>query len=251
MQKRYSYLFEMLREIDRDIWVTEQPFRYLGLSVGIRMTVVRLANSELAVISPIQMNDTIINQLNKIGTVKHIIAPNLYHHLFAADFKKYYQDATFWAAPGLEVKKQDLLIDKNIDRNPSSLWDGLEYIFFDGVRTLGFNGFDSLNECVFFHAASRTLILTDTAFNFDETFPVITQFVARVIGGYKNLSPSLLERVATTEKEKVRQSVEKILNWDFERVIMAHGSIVEQNGKDKFKQGYEQFIGQSISVTAE
>ncbi|MGB3299764.1 MAG: hypothetical protein WBA76_15970 [Phormidesmis sp.] len=42
-----------LREIDKDIWVIEQPLRYFGLSVGTRMTVVRLTNCKLAIISPI------------------------------------------------------------------------------------------------------------------------------------------------------------------------------------------------------
>lgn len=236
----------MLREIDRDIWVAEQPFRYFGLSVGTRMTVIRLANHELAVICPIQISDEIVSQLGEIGTVRHIIAPNLYHYLFAANFKTLYPNGTFWAVPVLEVKKPDLAIDQIINSASNSLWDGLEYVFFNGFRTLGLSGVDSLNECVFFHAASRTLILTDTAFHFDDSFPGLTQFAARVLGGYKSLSPSLLERIATTEKQKVRQSVEKILGWDFERVIMAHGSIVEQNAKEKFKQGYEQFLGRSM-----
>ncbi len=125
----------------------------------------------------------------------------------------------------------------------ASSWDGLEHIFLDGFRTFGLGGFDSLNECVFFHPESRTLILTDVAVHFDESFPVLTQFATRVLGGYKKLSPTLLERVATTEKESVRKSVEKILDWDFERVIMAHGSVVEQNGKAQFNRGYEQFLG--------
>ncbi len=236
----------MLREIDKDIWVAEQPFRYFGLSVGTRMTVIRLANRELAVISPIQVSDAIVSQLGELGTVKHIIAPNLYHYLFAANFKTLYPNGTFWAVPGLEVKKPDLAIDQIIKSDENTLSDGLLYVFFDGFRTLGLTGFDLLNECVFFHSASRTLILTDTAFHFDDSFPALTQFATRVLGGYKSLSPSLLERIATTEKEKVRQSVEKILCWDFERVIMAHGSIVEQNGKEKFKQGYEQFLGRAI-----
>lgn len=238
----------MLREIDRDIWVAEQPLRYFGLSVGTRMTVIRLANHELVVISPIQVNDTIVSQLSELGTVSHIIAPNLYHYLFAADFKKLYPNAKFWAAPGLEAKKPDLAIDRTIQGEANSLWKGLEYIFFDGFRTLSLRGFDSLNECVFFHAASRTLILTDTAFHFDESFPSITQFASRAIGGYKNLSPSILERVATKDKEKVRTSVEQVLGWDFERVIVAHGSIIETQGKQKFKKGYEQFLGYSVNV---
>ncbi|MGK7891098.1 MAG: DUF4336 domain-containing protein [Leptolyngbyaceae cyanobacterium] len=238
----------MLREVDQNIWVAEQTLRYLGLSVGTRMTVIRLENSELVVISPIKANDAIVSQLAEIGVVRHIIAPNLYHYLFAADFKSLYPDATFWAAPGLDTKKPELSIDKTIEGNTGKLLSGLEFIFFNGFRVLGLNGVDSLNECVFFHASSRTLILTDVAFHFDESFPTITQFATKLLGGYKRLEPSVLEWIAT-DKELVKKSVEKVLTWDFKRVIVAQGSIVEQNGKEKFKQGYERFLGQLMSVT--
>jgi len=65
----------------------------------------------IVVISPIQVNDTIVSQLSELGTISHIIAPNLYHYLFAANFKKLYPNAKFWAAPGLEAKKPDLSIE--------------------------------------------------------------------------------------------------------------------------------------------
>ena len=210
------------------------------------MTVIQLANHDLVVISPIQVNNAMVSQLNEIGTVRHIIAPNLYHYLFAANFKMLYPNATFWAVPGLETKKTDLAIDQIIPSDANHLWDGLESIFFNGFRTLGLRGIDSLNECVFFHGASRSLILTDTVVYFDESFPVITQLAARVLGGYNRLAPALLERIATTEKEKVRGCVEKVLKWDFDRVIMAHGTIVEQDGKTQFKQGYDRFLGRSL-----
>ncbi|MFQ4144709.1 DUF4336 domain-containing protein [Chlorogloeopsis sp. ULAP02] len=233
----------MLREIDRSIWVAEQPFKYFGLSVGTRMTVIGLVTGELVVISPIQVDDATIHQLNELGNVSHIIAPNLYHYLFTASFKALYPSAILWATPGLEIKKPELSIDQVINTNTKSFLSGIECLLFDGFRTLSLSGFAPLNECVFFHAESRTLVLTDTAFNFDESFPLVTQFATRVLGGYQSLSPSLLERVATREKEKVRQAVQRVLAWDFERVIMAHGSIVEKNGKEKFKQGYKQFLG--------
>lgn len=236
----------MLRSIDRGIWIAEQPLRYFGLSVGTRMTVVQLKNQELVVISPIQTNDILVKQLDEIGVVKHIIAPNLYHYLFAEQFKSLYPDAIFWAAPGLDVKKAELSIDRNIVDEIGNHWEGLRYIFFDGFRTMGLNGFDVLNEYVFFHEVSHTLILTDTAFHFDESFPLLTQLATRVLGGYKSLRPSLLEQMATKEKAKVKQSVMRVLAWDFSRVIVAHGSIVEQDGKEKFKQGYEQFLGQAL-----
>ncbi|AMW29443.1 hypothetical protein H6G58_22350 [Arthrospira platensis FACHB-971] len=71
------------------------------------MTVIRLANRELAVISPIQSSDRLVSQLGQLGVVKYIIAPNLYHYLFAANFKSIYPQATFGAAPGLTIKKPD------------------------------------------------------------------------------------------------------------------------------------------------
>jgi len=237
--------FKMLRKIDKNIWVAEQPLRYLGLSIGTRMTVIQLKSLELVVISPIQMSDALVNHLNELGTVKHIIAPNLYHYLFATKFKALYPQATFWAAPGLALKTPNLPIDREITEGANHEWEDLDCIFLDGFRTLGLNGFDSLNECVFFHSTSRTLILTDAAIHIDGAFPLLTQLATKVIGGYKSLSPSLLERIATTEKVKVKRSIEKILSWDFDRVIMAHGSIIEQHGKKEFRQGYERFLGQS------
>ncbi|MGB3292734.1 MAG: hypothetical protein WBB01_07110, partial [Phormidesmis sp.] len=74
--------------------------------------------------------------------------------------------------------------------------------------------------------------------------PLVTQLATRVVGGYKNLRPSLLEQIATAEKEKVKRSFRRILEWDFERVIMAHGSIIEKGGKQKLKRGYESFLGE-------
>ncbi len=82
----YIDALNMLKKIDKDIWVADAPFKYFGLSVGTRMTVIRLANRELVVISPIQIDNATSLELDKLGTVSHIIAPNLYHYLFASDF---------------------------------------------------------------------------------------------------------------------------------------------------------------------
>lgn len=239
----------MLREIDRNIWVSELPLRYFGLSVGTRMTVISLIDGELIVISPIQVNDETIHQINKLGNVCYIVAPNLYHHLFADSFKAIYPNALLLAAPGLEFKRPDLIVDKFLPDADNIFKGEVDYLLFDGIRTFGLSGAALLQEFVFFHRASKTLVLTDTAFHFDESFSPITQLVARLIGGYKKLTPSLLEKLATQETEKVKQSVQNILAWDFERVIMAHGSVLEHDAKRQFKEGYEWFLGASVNGT--
>ena len=124
--------------------------------------------------------------------------------------------------------------------------DEIECLLFDGFRTFSLSGSSPLNEFVFFHPKSHTFVLTDMAFHFNESFPLIIQLAARVFGEYKKLRPSLLEQLATQEKEKVEQSVQKVLSWDFRRVIMAHGSLVETDAKRRFKEGYEWFLGKSL-----
>lgn len=232
----------MLKAIDTDLWVAEQPLKYFGLEVGTRMTVIRLTNDKLMVISPIKMDEATINELNQLGEVIYIVVPNLYHHLFVADFKLYYPRAKVWAVSGLERKRPDLQIDYIISDRSIHLIDEVEYLLIQGFNTLDTSGCSPLNECVFFHIKSRTLIVTDIVFHFDKQCSPSTRLIAKLLGGYNQLRPSLLEKFATQDKVKVKWSIQQLLTWNFERVIMAHGSIIEQDGASQFKAGYEWFL---------
>jgi Domain of unknown function (DUF4336) len=232
----------MLKQIDGDLWVVERPFKFFGLEVGTRMTIVRLKTGDLVAISPIKIDRETADRIDSLGKVKYIIAPNLYHHLFIRDFRSIYPDAQLWATSSLTEKRPDLAIDIPITDKQNNLFDEIDYLLFDGFQTLLPNGYTPLNEYVFCHRASRTLILTDTAFHFDESFVPLTQLVAKLTGGYKILRPSPLEKIATQDKQSVKNAVDRVLLWDFDRVIMAHGSILETGGKQQFKAGYDWFF---------
>ncbi len=232
----------MLRQIDNNLWVAEQPFQYWGINVGTRMTVTRL-KSGLMIISPIKPNEQIIHQLSKIGKVTYIIAPNLYHHLFLSEFQAIYPEAKLIIPKGLNIKLPNLNFAQLLNENKGSIDNQVEYLLIDGFKVLDTSGASTLNEYVFYHRDSRTLILTDTAFHFDGNFTFKTQLAARLLGIYGKLAPSFLEKLASKETQKVKQSFQKVFEWDFDRVIMAHGSIVETGAKPKLKQGYENFLG--------
>lgn len=206
------------------------------------MTIVRCDNSDLILISPIAKDDNLIEEIDKLGQVKWIVAPNLYHHLYLSEFQENYPDAQLLAVPGLEKKRPDLAIAKILDPDESIVANALESIFLAGFKVFDLTGVSLLNEFIFFHSKSQSLILTDAAFAFDETFPLPTRLAARFLRSYQQLSPSLLEKFATKEKDKVKVSIQKILNWDFKRVIVAHGNIIENEAKQKLKQGYEWFL---------
>ncbi|ACB53144.1 transcriptional regulator, AraC family [Crocosphaera subtropica ATCC 51142] len=87
-----------------------------------------------------------------------------------------------------------------------------------------------------------SLSITDSAFNFGGNFPLTTQLASRIIGSNRSLKPSLLEKIATRDKETTRKAINKILAWDFQRVIMAHGNIVEENAKEKLTVGYQWLV---------
>ena len=228
----------MLKQIDRHLWVAEQPLKFLGLEVGTRMTVIKLSNGSLVIISPIEINSEIQQQLGNIGTVRYIIAPNLFHYLYLAQAQQIYPQAETIAPQGLAAKQPDLKIDRVFTQDPVEFDSELEFVRFEGFQVLIPPKVKVINEIVFYHPASKTLIITDSAFNFDRSFPFATQLAARVLGSYQVLKPYLLDKIASQDKPKLKQSIDKILAWDFQRVIMAHGTIVEHEAKAQLSAGY-------------
>jgi hypothetical protein len=53
---------------------------------------------------------------------------------------------------------------------------------------------------------------------------------------------SRVVKVAFTDRTAARQSIARILRWDFERITLCHGSIVEEDAQEKFRASYE-FLG--------
>lgn len=228
----------MLRQIDSNLWVIEQPQKFMGIEVGTKMTVIRLEDQSLLLISPIEINPVIKETLNSLGTVKYLIAPNLFHHLYLKKAHAVYPDAKIFAPPSLAIKQPDLPIDKTFTQDPIEFTSEVEYSLLEGFQIFALPKIQPANEIVFYHLASKTLIITDSAFNFDDSLPVLTQFTARLIGSYQVLKPSWLEKIAVQNKEKLQKSVKKILDWDFQRVIMAHGTIVEYKAKKRLSEAY-------------
>lgn len=229
----------MLRQVDNHLWVARQPFKFFGIEVGTRMTVIELSNGSLVIISPIEISSGIQQQLDTIGTVRYIVAPNLFHYLYLAKCQQLYSQAQTIAPPGLAAKQPDLRIDSVFTKDRIEFDSELEFVLFEGFRVFMPPQVEIINEIVFYHPASKTLIITDSAFNFDRSFPFVTQLAARVLGSYQELKPYLLDKIASSDKQKLKQSIDKILAWDFQRVIMAHGTIVDREAKTKLSAGYQ------------
>ncbi|MCP9785975.1 DUF4336 domain-containing protein [Cyanobium sp. N5-Cardenillas] len=233
----------MLHRLADDLWVAEQPQTYFGLSIGTRMTVIRLANSNrLVILSPIQPHPALEQELAAIGVVTDVMAPNVFHHLYLQAFQKRFPLATTWGPPALRQKCPHLQLDRLLSAEPPSPWPEIEVCNLTGLHTLGPTGPSPLHEVAFCHTPSRTLILTDSAFHFDASAAWLTRLITRIGGGFNRLEPTILERLATSDRASLHRAMQLVLQWDFDRVIVAHGAIVETGGKQALARAYSSFL---------
>jgi hypothetical protein len=133
--------------------------------------------------------------------------------------------------PGLERKRPDLRFVAVLgDEAPAEWKDELEQVFFRGRPYE--------NEVVFFHRPSRTLIMCDLAFNFGPRTAAPTRLLMKLMRSYGRFGPSTLDPWLIRDRKAARQSLERILLWDFDRVVVAHGDVLETGGHDALRRGY-------------
>lgn len=222
---------EPLRQLAEDLWVAERPQSFFGLPVGTRMTVIRLTGGRLLLHSPVSLDAALRAQLDALGRVCFVVAPNRVHHLYAGDVRKAYPESRLWIAPGLETKRPDLVYEAILTDEAPVEWRGeVDQVFFAGRPYE--------NEVAFCHRASRTLITCDLAFNFGPSAAAVTRFLMRAIRSYGHLGPSKLDPLLIRDRRAARASLERILAWDFGRVVVAHGDVQESGGREILRKGY-------------
>ena len=221
-----------LRELDEDLWVADRPLRVGGVfAIGTRMTVIRLGNGELFLHSPVAPDAETRRALDALGPVRHVVAPNKVHHLFAAGYRTAYPEAVLHAAPGLREKRPEISFDAVLSDEAPTAWS-------DEIEQLVFGGAPYVNEVVFFHPKSRTLLLTDLAFNTPEADGFATRAILRLMGVYGRFGPSRLFRSLIRDRAAARASLDRILSWDFERVTVTHGVVLQRSGRRLLREAY-------------
>jgi hypothetical protein len=221
----------MLRVLGRDLWVTERPQRFLSIEMGTRMTVVRLADGSLFVNSAVRLDAETRGALDALGPVRAVVAPNKYHHLYVGDYLAAYPEAQVYAAPGLPVKRRDVRSHGVLTDEAPPEWAGQ-------IDQLVFRALSVTNDVVFCHRRSRTLIVADLVFNMRQAPALATRLFFRLDDAYGKFGPSRLWRLLMRDRITARAAVDRILTWDFDRVIMAHGDVLETGGHEAFRDSF-------------
>ncbi len=224
------YTSVMLESVAAGVWCRAVPLRFFGLETGARMTLLRLSERALLVHSPVPLTAELRAEVDALGTVAAVVAPSLFHHLYVQPWAAAYPQAITACCPGLERKRRDLRWQRILTDTPEGEWRrDVDQVYFSANK-LG-------NEIVFFHRASATLVCADAVFNLAAHPSAVTRAAAVLLG---NRAPGAtwIERALIRDRRLAREQVDRMLAWKPQRIVLAHGPIIESDGTEVLRRAF-------------
>ncbi len=217
-----------LQPVADELWIYEGgTVSFYGFPFPTRMCVVRLPGDQLWIHSPEKLNSALQDELAALGRVAYLISPNKLHHLFLQQWLEAYPSASSYVAPGLVEKRRDLRFDRVLDDRAEEAWA-------DQIGQALFRGSPVMEEVVFFHQASRTLILTDLIENFDPaTLNAWQRLLARLAGILAPNGRTPIDWRASFrfgDRNQARTALQTMLDWQPENIILSHGQCIFGGG---------------------
>tara|TARA_S200000501_G_C20703372_1_gene690606 strand:+ start:178 stop:804 length:627 start_codon:yes stop_codon:yes gene_type:complete len=207
-----------MKKLATNIWIHDHVTHLEdGRKLPLRLTAVQLSNKKLWIHAPTPLSNILKIQLSNIGDVGYLFSGNNLHNMFFMDWVETYPQAEAWVTPGIPEKLP------NLD-NYSVLKENIWTDDFDATSMKEVPKFD---ETVFYHYASKSLIVTDLVQNDAKR------------GTY--LAPPLLKEGTIQDQKAFKDFITHIKTWDFNRIVVTHGDIVEVQAKQKFRNICELF----------
>ncbi|PTW61519.1 uncharacterized protein DUF4336 [Breoghania corrubedonensis] len=230
-----------LKPVAENIWIVDGPTIRFGLpwpklTFPTRMTVIRLDSGDLMVHSPTPLTPKLRSELDGLGPVRHLIGPNRIHYWWLPDWKVAFPEADVWLAPRIREQAGTRIdfVAFEIENESGYPWDSeVETILAAGAF---------MTEVDFFHRKSRTLVLTDLIENFEpeKVAPWPMRILYR-LGGVLHPHGSMprdMRRTYRGSQEKLKAAVERMIAFDPERVILAHGRWYERDGAAELRRAF-------------
>jgi hypothetical protein len=99
-------------------------------------------------------------------------------------------------------------------------------------------GLPVLNETVWFHRSSGTLLITDLLFCFSTTNGGLTGLVARALGVRGTLAMSRTMKLLVRDKAALKRSTDALLALPVQRIIVAHDEIIDRHASEKLRNAF-------------
>lgn len=224
-----------------DVWIHEAWLRFLGFPLKSRMTVVRLGDGSLWLHSPIGDPDRLGPRLDALGEVRHLLAPNALHHLGLRRYREAWPGAAVYATSGVDSRSGQrvdhvLSAPPGVDPTPEAWRNDLELCVLSGNLLF--------EEALVWHRPSRTLIVTDFVEKIDTS--CTSEWALRILpcfGLRRGVpTPAPEHRYFAVDPAPLAEARERVLGWDFDRMIIAHGPNVVVDAKSELATAFDAAI---------
>lgn len=234
---------DILKPIAPDVWIVDSgPVSAYGMPMPVRMTVIRLNNGDLLLHSPTRYIASLHAELEQLGRIRHLVAPNIAHWIFAGKWRHAIPGTQLWAAPKLAgrlaVRRARLPIDRELGPQAPAEWSGeIEHVIIPGA------GFC---EVAIFHKKTATLVLTDTVINLEPNkLPTIMALLMKLGGSASphGGAPFYLRAAIFLKWRAGKAAVERLLAMKPARVIFAHGAWFDEDATPRLRRSFRWLIG--------
>lgn len=218
-----------LRALAPSIWCIDHPLSLGGMRLGTRTTILGLPDGGLLLHAPGPWDAALTAEVQKLGTVTAIVAPNLMHHLSFAAVKAAFPTARGYAAAGLREKLPGLPLDEVL--GPTSPWG-------DAVELIEVGGMPAIRELALWHAPTRSLLLTDMCFNVPRGDHWWTNTAMWLNDGLDRFGPTRAARAMIKDKGALRMTVDRMIALEPRRITVTHGAVFEGDGAEALRDAY-------------
>ncbi len=174
--------------------------------------------------SPIDFSEEQLATIRAIGEVTDLVAPCLFHHLGMGKAIRQFPKARVWGVPGFKEKRPDIAWTDLLTPEKWPYKSFLDIVAIEGAP--------KYSEADFFHESTRTLLATDLCFNMRRPGGWAAGIILRIFGNYDGFASSRLLRVLVRDKVAFEKSLVQLFQWDFDKVVMAHGLPINSGGKE-------------------
>lgn len=230
-----------LKRVAENVWIVDGPLirfgmPWLKMPFPTRMTVIRLAGGELFVHSPTPLVPELKAEIERTGRPSWIVGPNRLHYWWIPEWRAAFAAADVYLAP--RTREQ---AGRRIEFATRALEGRTGYPWDRAIATLPVVG-AFMTEFVFFHRSSRTLILADLMENFEpaKLGGFLTRWLTR-LGGVQDPSGGMPRDMRLTflrRRPQLKAAVERMIGWNPERVILAHGRWYETRGAAELRRAF-------------
>lgn len=212
-----------------NLWLLSYPLKMLGADLRRNVTVIRLRSGQLIVHSTAPFTREDVATIRSLGEPAWLLDGVLRHDTFAKEGRAAFPSIPYLAPPGFS-ESADVLTEPIVPA-PAE-WAG-------EVVAIEIGGAPDARDTALLHIPSRTLILTELLFNFGDE-PVWTELILRVaVGSQHHPGMARPYKAGIKDETAFKDSIKTILSWNFDRVVVGHGDVIERDGKAKLRAALE------------